>query len=137
MEKTTGLKMNNPIRRLSVVRLDTYGRKLTTTTWHETSELESIAERLNDSLDMDVDEPLTHEEGAQIVATTTRLFNKINIHGKDRLDYSDLQEYVHGVYKVAHRLGFVTPEFDPVACELGFRELDSDNDGYVTFEDVV
>ena len=66
-----------------------------------------------------------------------RLFKKINIHGKDKLDYTDLKEYVLRVYAIAQRCGFTTREFDPVAFELGFRDLDSDNDGYVTFEDVV
>ena len=28
-------------------------------------------------------------------------------------------------------------EFDPVAFELGFRQLDADNDGLISYEDIV
>ena len=41
------------------------------------------------------------------------------------------------MYAIAQRNGFVTSEFDPVAFELGFRELDADNDGYVTLNDII
>lgn len=44
---------------------------------------------------------LTPEEEAQALVDAGRLFKKINIHGKDKLDYSDLKEYVLRVYSIA------------------------------------
>ena len=56
-----------------------------------------------------------------MLVDATNLFNKINIHGKEKLSYSNLKEYVVRICEFAQSIGCVTREFDPVAFELGFR----------------